>query len=130
MFLWNDAEKRKIAEVEFLKPIIDLICVKGWVLVACEDKLIPLDFETDLQKSQIEGGIAAKIFKRGLVDLYADEFGARIVMPSLEKKGYAHVITIHLNKEKIELSDQKELSLGENFVVEKHVDATRDNKMF
>lgn len=95
LFLWNDAEKKKIAEVEFLKPIIDLICVKGWVLVACEDKLIPLDFETDLQKSQIEGGIAAKIFKRGLVDLYADEFGARIVMPSMEKKGYAHVITIH-----------------------------------
>ena len=51
MFLWNDAEKKKIAEVEFLKPIIDLICVKGWVLVACEDKLIPLNFETDLQKS-------------------------------------------------------------------------------
>ena len=91
----------RVGEIEFFNPIVDLICASNWVLVACKDKIFPLNFEKDLQVTPIEGGITANINKRGVVDLYADDFNARIVMPSLEKKGYAHVITI-LNKENIE----------------------------
>jgi len=55
-----------------------------------------LNFETDLRLSP--GSIPANITKRGLVDLYADDCIVRIVMPSEEKEGYAHVITL-TNKE-------------------------------
>jgi hypothetical protein len=73
LFIWNDAEKRRVAELKFEKPIVDLLVVGSWILVASEDKVIPLDMEKDLSVSQIENGIPAKINKRGLIDLYVDE---------------------------------------------------------
>jgi len=51
-------------------------------------------------------GIPTKIDKRGLVDLYADDFSVNIVVPYIREKkekkdGYAHVVNI-LNQENIE----------------------------
>ena len=51
LFIWNDAEKRRVAELKFEKHIVDLLVVGSWILVAFEDKVIPLDLEKDLAVS-------------------------------------------------------------------------------
>jgi hypothetical protein len=51
LLIWNDAEKKKVAELKFAKPIIDLLVVGSWILVAFEDKVIPFNMEKDLSVS-------------------------------------------------------------------------------
>ncbi len=41
-----------VANLSFFGPIVDLKVVDGWILVAQKDKVVLLDFEGDLVKSE------------------------------------------------------------------------------
>lgn len=102
LFIWNDAEKRRVAQIEFYQPIIDLLMVGSWVLVAFEDRVLPFNLDKDVSTSWAQNGIPTKINKRGLIDLYVDNSCVRIVVPvpNQEKEGHAHVTIINMEKKK------------------------------
>lgn len=51
LFVWNDVEKKRVAELQFYKPIVDLLVVGSWTLVAFEDKVLPFCMEEDFSIS-------------------------------------------------------------------------------
>lgn len=48
LFIWDNLLKKKMAALEFVKPIIDLKMVGDWILIAQEDKVTPLNFSKNL----------------------------------------------------------------------------------
>ena len=129
MFIWNDAESRKVAQIEFYKPIIDLLMVGSWVLVAFEDRVVPLNLEKDFSISQIANGITTKINKRGLIDLYVDQSCVKIVVPDADpsKEGYALVTTINTDEE---IKGQEQAPIKESLFKCISVDVTHDKKKY
>jgi len=132
LVIWDDSEKRQVAQIVFQTKIVDLLVVGNWVLVAQADKVFPFNFEEDLRQSGFEQGIKTNIQKRGLIDLYVDNHGAKIVVPSDDKnkKGYAHVITIpnKLNIQKGEDGQLLKESQGQDYYID--VTFTPDKKMY
>jgi hypothetical protein len=76
--------------------------VGSWILVAFEDRVLPLNLDKDISISQITNGIPTKINKRGLIDLYVDQSCVKIVVPDADpkKEGYALVTTINTDEER------------------------------
>jgi hypothetical protein len=51
LFIWDNELKKKLAEFEFLGPIVGLRVVGDWVVIALEDRVIPLKFDEDLRQA-------------------------------------------------------------------------------
>ena len=77
-----------VANLSFFGPIVDLKVVDGWILVAQKDKVVLLDFEGDLVKSEDQQTIETQVNKRGLIDLVVVDGGVKVVVPYPTKKGH------------------------------------------
>lgn len=67
--------------------MIDLIVRKNWLLIVCEDKVIPINVTVDIKLQHSTTNIQTSINKRGLVDLFVDQNGdAKIVYPDPNSK--------------------------------------------
>jgi len=94
LFIWNDELKKKITELYFENQIVDLKVVGDWMMVAQEVKVVLLNFDKDLSKDYILGGIETKINRRGAMDLFVNDLGVKIVVPHPNKKGFVKMVFV------------------------------------